>query len=152
MSVTLKAKRFVAGALSFACVALLCGCSSFNRAWERAGHEAPTAGSMAGRWEGHWNSEKTGHHGKLLCILSQETNGVYNARFKATYMKIMKASYRVKLDAERTNNGWHFHGREDLGWLFGGIYEYEGNADATNFYSTYHCKWDHGMFEMKRVQ
>ena len=32
----------------------------------------------------------------------------------------------------------------------GGLYTYKGRATATNFFSTYSCKYDHGIFEMTR--
>ena len=38
----------------------------------------------------------------------------------------------------------------NLGWLAGGVYHYEGRADATNFFSTYTSKYDHGTFQMTR--
>ena len=37
-----------------------------------------------------------------------------------------------------------------LGFLAGGVYHYEGHADATNYFSTYSCKYDHGTFQMSR--
>jgi len=47
---------------------------------------------------------------------------------------------------------WQFQGDENLGWLAGGVYHYEGRVSPTNFHSTYRSKYDHGTFEMGRPQ
>ncbi len=126
------------------------GCSSFNRAWRSAEKIPVTPDSMAGRWQGHWSSDANGHSGKLLCIVSRQNDGDYAARFRATYMKILKFSYTVPLKVEPQDGGWHFHGEENLGSLAGGVYQYEGKATLTNFNSTYRSTYDHGVFEMER--
>jgi len=105
---------------------------------------------MEGRWQGYWLSDVNGHNGKLLCIVSRQDNGGHTARFRATYKKILHFSYRVPLTVERQNDVWHFHGKEDLGKLAGGTYEYNGTATLTNFHSNYRSKYDHGVFEMER--
>jgi len=124
------------------------GCSSFNREWKKVGQN-PNAGSeLEGRWEGHWISEVNGHHGRLRCLVSREGE-VYQARFHAKYMKILSFGYTIPLRAAATDNGYIFSGEADLG-VMGGIYRYEGHADATNFFSTYSSKYDHGTFQMQR--
>jgi hypothetical protein len=42
-----------------------------------------------------------------------------------------------------------FHGEADLGWA-GGVYSYDGEANATNFFSLYRSEKDHGQFRMQR--
>ena len=129
---------------------LACGCSSFNREWRKAAQTAVAPDSMEGRWQGHWSSDANGHDGKLRCIVSQREDGDYAARFRATYMKILRFSYTVPLKVEHTDDVWHFHGEENLGKMAGGVYQYEGNATPMNFHSTYRSKYDHGVFEMER--
>lgn len=129
---------------------LLCGCSSFGRAWKTAGQAPPSPDSIEGRWEGCWLSDANGHTGKLRCLLSQEADGRYTAWFRATYLKILRFSYRVPLQVESHDGVWDFQGSEDLGKLAGGVYHYAGNATSTNFSSTYDSTYDRGTFEMKR--
>lgn len=144
------ASGFVARWCCAAFVLLLCGCSSFNREWRRVGKLAASQDSIAGRWEGHWLSDVNAHTGKLRCIVTGETNGIYAARFRATYMKVLDFSYAVPLKVEQRDGIWHFQGEEDLGAMAGGVYRYTGSANSTNFHSTYDSQYDHGVFEMHR--
>jgi len=135
-----------------ACLALLlfCGCSSFNSEWRRVGKRPVAQDSIAGRWEGRWISDVNAHTGRLRCIITSETSGVCQARFRATYLKVLRYSYTVLLKVERRDDGWVFSGEEDLGAMAGGIYRYHGNATAMNFHSIYDSKYDRGLFEMRR--
>jgi hypothetical protein len=108
--------------------------------------------SVAGRWEGRWISDVNGHNGKLRCLLTQQEGNVYNARFRATYWKILRFSYTVPLAFEPHDNGWEFNGEANLGKLAGGVYFYEGRASQTNLFSTYRSKYDHGRFELTRPE
>src|ERR1051325_10046821 len=114
------------------------GCSSFNRDWKKTGRSSAAAAGLEGRWEGQWISEVNGHHGRLRCIV-QKQEDVYQARFRAKYRKILSFGYTVPLRAEPIDNGYKFRGEADLGTLAGGVYHYEGHADATSFFSTYSC-------------
>lgn len=135
-----------------ACIALLLlgGCSSFNSEWRRAGRQPAPQDSIAGRWEGRWVSDVNAHTGLLRCIITGETNGVCQARFRATYRKILSFSYTVELQVDQRGDVWIFSGEEDLGAMAGGIYRYQVTANATNFHSTYDSKYDRGLFEMRR--
>jgi len=130
----------------------LTGCSSFNREWKAAGMQTWPKQSMEGRWEGTWNSEATGHHERLRCLITHRTNDVYLANFQAKYKKVFvwTFSYGVDLTVKPEDDGFQFQGEEDLGALAGGIYRYEGHATSTNFYSTYRSPYDRGTFQMKR--
>lgn len=152
-SATVDGSQFIRNVIQrIACFALLmfCGCSSFNSEWRRAGHQSAPQDSIAGQWEGRWVSDVNAHTGKLRCIVSGETNGICQARFRATYRKILSFSYTVDLRVERRDGGWAFSGEEDLGAMAGGVYRYQGNATVTNFHSTYDSKYDRGLFEMRR--
>ena len=76
----------------------------------------------------------------------------FDASFRhwLTLFITIHAGYTVRMESSTSANGVVFHGSEDLGMLSGGIYTYEGRADATNFFSTYKSKYDWGTFEMKR--
>lgn len=109
----------------------------------------PSAG-IVGRWEGTWQSEANGHHGKLRCLISQTTNRTYSARFRATYFHVLKFSYTIAMVGTVSNSIYHFTGEEDLGATAGGIYHYSGTITATNFVSTYSNKYDFGTFQLSR--
>lgn len=95
-------------------------------------------------------SHVNAHSGKLRCIITSDTNGIYAARFRATYMNTLSFSYTVRLQVEQRDGNWHFRGEEDLGAIAGGVYRYVGSATSTNFQSTYDSKYDRGIFEMSR--
>lgn len=134
-------------------LALVSGCSSFNREWKTATARPAPATDLAGRWQGTWLSDVNGHTEQLRCLIREigETN--YLARFQAKYKKVIRLtfSYTVPLAVERQDDAIHFGGEADLGWMAGGLYQYRGQADATNFFSTYRCRYDHGTFRMTRL-
>ena len=126
------------------------GCTTFDYEWkESAAGPAPTT-ELEGRWQGLWHSDASGHEGKLRCLVTKIENGAYRARFHAKYRKVLSFGYTAPLTVERTVNAFNFSGEADLGWLAGGVYRYDGHADATNFFSNYSSKYDHGTFQMTR--
>lgn len=129
----------------------ICGCSSFHRDWQRAGRIATPENVIAGRWEGRWVSDFNGHNGTLRCLLTPQDGDRYAARFRASYLWLLRFEYTVPLQVTATTNGWTFHGMEDLGKMAGGVYRYDGTIIGTNFHSTYRAEVDHGFFEMNRV-
>lgn len=131
---------------------LLAGCSSFNRDWKAAGAGGSAPDPLAGRWEGTWRSDVNAHTGALRCLITPATNGTYTARFQAKYRKLVQLtfSYAVSLVVTNRDDGHHFEGEADLGWLAGGRYTYRGRATVNRFHSTYACPHDHGIFEMTR--
>lgn len=131
---------------------LLTGCSSFNREWNTAIAQTPSATDISGPWEGQWTSDKNGHTGRLRGIFRQTSGNEYDAHFQATFWKIFRASYRAPLKYSELNGLYTLSGESDLGMLSGGLYTYEGEATPTRFFSTYKNKYDYGTFEMKRPQ
>ena len=131
--------------------ALFTGCSSFQREWERAATAVPAPG-IAGRWAGSWESDGNHHGGELRCLITALANDQYSARFHARYKRVFNLTfgYTVVLNAQPGTNGIDFQGSANLGWYAGGTYQYNGHATATNFHSTYSCKYDHGTFLMTR--
>ena len=132
------------------------GCSSFNREWREAGNKPAPASSLAGRWEGRWQSEANGHNDQLRAIITTADTNHHDVKFDAAFKHwltlfiTIHADYTVRMESSAATNGVTFRGSEDLGWLSGGVYTYEGRADGTNFFSTYKSKYDWGTFEMKR--
>ena len=129
---------------------LALGCSSFHREWKVAASTPPPARGITGRWQGTWLSHSNAHTDKLRCLITKQTDELYEARFHAKYQKILSFGYTVILHAKRTEDAFQFDGDADLGWFAGGAYHYEGKATPTNFFSTYRCKGDHGVFQMTR--
>jgi hypothetical protein len=126
------------------------GCTTFNHAWTEAAKESFATNSLLGCWEGTWLSDANGHNGNLRCVVTLKNDGTYKARFHAIYKKVLGFGYTVTLKAAETNGVFQFSGEADLGWWAGGVYQYEGYARDTNFFSTYRCKYDHGTFQMTR--
>lgn len=147
---TRKNRSLALGSLVVLASAVLCGCSSFNHAWQLAGTQPPPTNSITGRWEGQWLSQANGHHGALRCVITPGTNGLYDAHFRATYKQVLRFSYVVPLHVTASNGVWHFTGEEDLGALAGGVYRYTGTASQTHFNSTYRSPHDVGVFQMER--
>ena len=132
-------------------LALLSSGCSFNRAWNAAAATPVPANDIEGCWQGTWVSEASAHSGKLRCLVTKLEDGKYQARYHAIYRKILGFGYTAALDTTQTNGIFEFSGAADLGWA-GGVYHYEGKANATNFHSTYQSKFDHGMFQMTRPE
>ena len=134
----------------------LTGCSSFHREWREAATRAVPANDFAGRWEGRWSSEANGHNDQLRALITVVDTNHYDVKFHAAYQNwqtlfvTVHFGSTVRIETKPSTNGVTFRGSEDLGFLAGGIYTYEGRSDATNFFSTYKSKYDWGTFEMKR--
>lgn len=139
---------------TFACLLLLLsmtGCANYERAWRHARVQSPAKpGAVTGAWEGTWLSDVNGHTGRLRCLVTQKNQQEYEFHFKATYWKLFRYSYLVTLPVTHNSAGYTFSGDEDLGYLAGGIYHYDGTITGTNLNATYSCKFDHGTFTLSR--
>lgn len=124
---------------------------SFNHNWKEAGRQPEPTDELLGRWQGTCSSDANGHNGQLRCIVTKKDDGTFEAQFHAKYRKVLTFGYTVPLTAKREGKTLTFKGEANLGRLAGGVYHYDGEADGTNFFSTYRCKCDHGTFQMKRV-
>jgi hypothetical protein len=131
-------------------VSLLCGCSTFNRDFKRAAVPAASQNSIEGPWQGRWRSERNGHNGRLLCLMTLDHDSLYEARFRATYFGILHFGYTARFEMQPHAIGWEFNGEANLGKLAGGSYYYEGRATPTNLISSYRSKYDHGTFQLER--
>jgi len=94
----------------------------------------------------------TGHHGTLNCVVSKETAEKYRFLYRATWKKLLHGTYSVMEDVRREGNTFKMRGGADLGKMYGGHYEYEGEATPTNFISSYRASKDHGQFKMTRPE
>ncbi|HEY5706193.1 MAG TPA: hypothetical protein VIS96_11530 [Terrimicrobiaceae bacterium] len=125
---------------------LTTGCSSFDRAWQ---NPPAQSGGVAGRWQGRWQSARTGHNGKLRAIIVPQTAARYDARFRATYRSVLAAEYSVTLNVKQRGPRSEFRGAAHLGMW--GRYETTGYATRTQFHAAYRSKFDYGTFEMQCV-
>ncbi|MBU6400533.1 MAG: hypothetical protein KGS61_09460 [Verrucomicrobia bacterium] len=128
------------------------GCSTFNRDWIAAGPGSSRPNHLRGRWEGEWRSAVNRHHGNLRCVLTDLGDGKCRARFRAKFATVFTVHYAILLEARPVNAGWELSGRANLGWWRGGVYRYEGRVTATNFFSTYACRYDQGTFELRPME
>jgi len=129
---------------------LLAGCSSFNREWHEAAKQPAPAHDITGCWEGTWQNSNNTHQDRMWAILTRASDTEYRAHFHAKYKRIFSFSYRATFHGSWAGDEFQFHGEEDLGALAGGVYNYEGRASPTNFYSTYSSKYDVGTFTLHR--
>lgn len=127
------------------------GCASFERDWRHASLQpTPPADQVSGAWRGTWLSDVNGHTGELRCLVTEKRPDEYEFCFKATYWKVFRYSYIVTMPVEFTPDKMSFKGQENLGYLAGGVYHYEGTIVETNLNATYRCKFDHGIFKLNR--
>jgi hypothetical protein len=125
-------------------------CSTFNHDWKTTLAAPAPTNDLAGPWKGTWLSEKDGHTGELRCLVTKAEANNYQFRFKAVFWKIFRYSYTVQMPVTKTGEEYKFAGDENLGWLAGGVYTYNGKITGTNFSSTYKCKYDNGTFQLTR--
>lgn len=131
---------------------VLTGCSDFDRDWDRLANTKPTnTMDITGRWQGSWVSDVNGHSGGLRCIMSRVDDYTYHARYAATYGGFLHFNYEMDLTSVRESDWIRFAGQADLGGVAGGVYHYDGHANADKFTATYKSSADHGSFDMKRV-
>ena len=138
----------------------LAGCSTFNRDWDnypgagdvRASSDQLSAGqaALAGRWQGTWKSDVSGHTDELRCIISAAESGALAARYYASYAWCFTFEYTVKMNVTQKGEAWELSGKDDLGWFAGGVYHYQGEIIADAFKCRYHSDDDRGVFELTR--
>lgn len=152
--------------LRFALCALLltllpsCG-SDFRKAWKRDICPAPPpANGVAGKWEGTWLSEASGHHGKLRCVVSgaleegkMHAKGDHEFFYHATWKTVLSGSYKAVHNVQKQKDGGYvFKGEHKMPDWAGGLYHYEGTIKGDNFSACYKSSMDHGTYTMKRVR
>ena len=137
--------------LSGSAVLLMGGCSSFNRDWRQAA-QVPAQG-VEGRWIGDWHSDYNQHEGPLRCLITQKDGGIYHARFHAKYKSgflTIGYPYDMDMTISRADESYRFKGEADLGWMAGGVYQYDGNGTAAVIDMNYRASKDFGTFKLER--
>ena|SRR5687767_8710190 len=129
---------------------LTANCREFNEKWEAANHL--DAAGASGRWEGEWISAVTGHRGPLKCVLIVLSPGLWRLLFRASYSGFFRACYAADFTVGQEGGRWTFTGKQDLGTLAGGAYEYDGEATLAEMVCRYKSATDHGEFRLRRPQ
>jgi hypothetical protein len=135
--------------LGFVCLGT--GCSTFRQDWESSRCYSPPQQSIEGCWEGTWESAVNGHHGTLRAIVSRYDDNNYHARFHATFLRVLPYEFDTPLSVTQSDNVITLNGQTDLGWLAGGVFTYEGQADEHELNCNYCAAKDHGSFHLRRV-
>jgi hypothetical protein len=125
--------------------------SAFRREWRRHESSRTTADSIEGRWGGEWISDLSGHRGELKCVLAPIAPGKYRAFFHASFSKLFRVAYATELNLEQSDGRVSLAGEQDLGALAGGVYRCHGEIRGTDFNCKYSCKYDRGVFRLRRI-
>ncbi len=105
---------------------------------------------LEGDWVGTWASSQSPMAGALRCRVKKLERGVYEAHFDAVFAKVLSNQSTVRLKVEQKGKRWAFTGKEDLGLLKGGVYQYDGSTDGEEFICNYDSSYDKGTFTLRR--
>jgi hypothetical protein len=130
---------------------LLSSCSvSFDRDWRTAVAAGPKPG-VEGAWSGTWQSEATGHTGKLRCVVGPAQKSEHDFHYHATW-SFLSGAYHAKHLVTQTATGSKFQGQHRMPDWAGGLYTYQGTIQGDDFHAKYQCAKDRGSYTMKRVR
>ena len=127
---------------------LTANCRDFHAKWDESKGLSPEG--ISGCWTGEWTSKATGHHGRLLCVISPLAPALWRMYFRAEYATLFRACYSTDVTVYRKEDGWTFSGGSDLGVLAGGEYSYSGRATLESLLCSYRSSRDHGEFRLRR--
>jgi hypothetical protein len=122
---------------------------AFHSAWKKV----PVTAGVEGKWKGTWLSDASGHHGDLLCVVSEAKNaqGDHEFFYHATWMTILSGSYKAVHIVKKQKDGTYtFKGEHKMPNWAGGLYHYEGTIKGDEFKANYRCSMDNGTYTMKR--
>ena len=129
------------------------GCANFDSLYDKTiAQGAPAAGSVEGALDGTWQSQ-AGHGGdRLRAIVTKTGPDTYHIWFRATFWVFFHANQEVDLKASSVAGAAEIKatGEKDLGWLSGGVYQYEATLTPVKIDATYKSKYDHGEFHLSR--
>ena len=137
--------------LAHALAALFNSRAAFLKQWRACPTLQAGSQGVAGRWVGEWLSEANGHRGDLKCVLQSAGPNLFRAHFYASFAKLFRVGYATELKTEQTNGRTLLTGEENIGFLAGGVYRCEGEVNGNELHCRYSCKYDHGIFRLKRL-
>ena len=126
---------------------LTANCRDFRRKWDESKGLSPDG--AIGRWSGEWISAATGHHGRLLCVITPLAPASWRMFFRAEYAGVFRACYSTDVTVDKKEDSWIFSGVSDLGRLAGGKYRYSGRATLELLVCSYKSSRDHGEFKLR---
>lgn len=110
---------------------------------------------IGGDWTGTWsnfNPAQTSSQPNVVCArLSAKVvrnNDVWDAIFEGDCGRPYK--YTIKMEGRQTGNAVLFKGTVDLGQADGGVYDWIGRANNTDFIGFYTNAFSTGFFTLKR--
>ncbi len=148
----LNRSTFAFTALTLALLLSGCATGRFNRDWKQAGLATASEKPVEGRWSGYWVSDVNGHTGQLRCLITHTHGKNYRFHYWSSFWKVFHYQTTLTFRLEERDGALHFEGTEELGDIAGGLYEYQGSFTGTNFTATYKSAYDHGKFQMQRVE
>jgi len=124
---------------------------------QRGGRGGPAQPlDIAGNWTGTWsnyNPTQTTSQPNVVCAKLDAkvamVNGVWEATFEGDCGRPYK--YSIKMEGRQTGNAVLFKGTADLGQADGGVYDWIGRANNTDFIGFYTNAFSTGLFTLKRA-
>jgi hypothetical protein len=111
---------------------------------------------IAGAWTGTWsnyNPNQTSSQPNVVCAKLDakvvKNGDVFEASFEGDCGRPYK--YNIKMEGRQTGNVVLFKGTADLGAADGGVYDWIGRANNTEFIGFYTNAFSTGVFNLKRV-
>ena len=111
---------------------------------------------IAGNWTGTWsnfNPAQASSQPNVVCAKLDAkvamVNGVWEATFEGDCGRPYK--YSIKMEGRQSGNAVLFKGTADLGQADGGVYDWIGRANNTDFIGFYTNAFSTGFFNLKRM-
>ena len=111
---------------------------------------------IAGNWTGTWSSFNPGQstsQPNVVCAKLDAkvvlVSGVWEAAFEGDCGRPYK--YSIKMEGRQSGNAVLFKGTADLGQADGGVYDWIGRANNTDFIGFYTNAFSTGFFSLKRA-
>jgi len=131
--------------------------AGFTFAQERRGGRGPAQPlDISGTWTGTWsnfNPAQTSSQPNVVCAKLDakvvQVNGVWEASFEGDCGRPYK--YAIKMEGRQTGNAVLFKGTADLGQQDGGVYDWIGRANNTDFIGFYTNAFSTGFFNLKKT-
>lgn len=107
------------------------------------------AQGLDGRWGGGWQSNNTGHKGRLSAQFNRIDSTHVKAKFRGTFFKVIPFCYRPVLDIVYEEPGLMvLQGNRRI--PLGGNFEYNATISGNQFSATYRSRRDHGVWQLQR--
>lgn len=127
-----------------------CWTGSVPEGWKSVSAPPAPNDLMEGAWEGIWASDSKPLKGKLSAVIENIPDGSYRASFDFENPLGPNSKSVCVFRIQERGAAWKFEGKEDLGLLKGGTYQYKGSVDGETFVCTYNSTFDKGVFRMQR--